>query len=411
MQAAYNLFIQLYGLGIFIASLFYPKAKLWILGRKNWAEKLKHSLSDKPKTIWVHCSSLGEFEQARPLIEQLKTKHKEYFILLTFFSPSGYEVRKNYAQADLVCYLPLDTNKNASLFLEIVQPSVAIFTKYDVWPNFLSAIKSHHIPSVLFAANFRANQHYFKWYGAFFRKSLSHFTHILVQNETSKMLLQSVGINAEIACDTRFDRVKDIANQPKNFPHLAKLTSGHKVFVAGSTWPEDEKVILSVWPLLKDLGYILILAPHEVSNSRLQSIKKIAGESIVLFSKCEDVGTDDAKIILVDTIGDLTSIYSYGSIAFVGGGFGTSVHNILEPAAHGLPVLFGPNYHKSLEAFELIRLKSGGAVSNGEEIVEFIKQIDEKKIEFVRKTNLMYIDNHLGGTSVVLRKITQLLRL
>lgn len=408
MKIAYNIFIHLYGYAVYLSSFFYPKAKLWLNGRKNWENELASLASVADTKVWIHCASLGEFEQARPLLERLRENGNNVFILLTFFSPSGFEVRKNYPLVNKVTYLPLDTAANAQKFVSLVQPTVAIFTKYDIWHNYLYELKLKNIPTLLFSATFRADQHYFKWYGAFFQQSLRCFSKIYVQNETSQKLLQQIEISATIAPDTRFDRVKSIAHHPQSFPLLAKLKNESKVIVAGSTWPADELLLQKTWSTLKQLGYTLIIAPHDINEHHLQSISELFDTKPQLFSQLKsatNISVND--LILVDTIGDLTSIYNYGHVAYVGGGFNASIHNVLEPATFGLPVFFGPNFKKSLEAMALMELSGAFCVKNDTDFLTLVTNLSEEQIIAINKINIQYINDHLGGTEIVYNYIEQ----
>jgi len=410
MKIAYNIFIHLYGFAIKFSSLFYPKAKLWIEGRKDWEQELTYLKKVKYPIVWVHCASLGEFEQARPLLERFNQYENDYFIVLTFFSPSGFEVRKNYPLANKVMYLPLDTPSNAKRFVSLINPSIAIFTKYDIWPNFLNELKQRKIISLLFSANFRKDQPYFRWYGHFFRQNLHCFSKIFVQNEPSKQLLGQFNIRSEIANDTRFDRVKSIANKPKSFAALIKLKNAHKVFVAGSTWPTDEVLLREAWLKLKQLGYKLIIAPHDVNQERLKHISELFDKKTQLFSETLNELDIESDVLIIDTIGDLSSIYLYGHIAYVGGGFNVSVHNVLEPAVYGLPVMFGPNHQKSLEAIALINLGGAFCFVNSFELCTLIANLTTEKMDAIKQVNLNYINNHLGGTELVYNYIKQQLR-
>lgn len=410
MEILYNIFIRLYGFAIYLSSFYNPKAKLWINGRKNQTNPICKLANLKQKKIWVHCASLGEFEQARPLLELLKQEIDEVYLVLTFFSPSGYEVRKNYPLADWVGYLPLDTPRNAHNFVTALNPSIAIFTKYDIWHNYLKQLSNLKIPSVLFSANFRHNQHYFSWYGRFFQSSLWYLTKIFVQNNASQGLLKRVSIDSEIAFDTRFDRVSKIVKEPKKFELLSGFVKQNRVLVAGSTWPADELVILGIWPKLKKMGYKLIIAPHDVNDVRVNDISSLFCQPTTLFSKLKNDIDTSIDIIIVDTIGDLTSIYQYAHIVYVGGGFNKSIHNILEPAAYGLPVIFGPNHKKSQEAQELLRLGGAKSIANSQELYLYISSLNSAKENTIRNLNLNYIKSNLGGTAVVFNYVARTLR-
>jgi 3-deoxy-D-manno-octulosonic-acid transferase len=354
------------------------KASQWTTGRAYWQSKLAIGLSTrKSKTIWIHCASLGEFEQGRPIIESIKKNYPETFILLTFFSPSGYEVRKNYALADFVCYLPADTPKQAKQFINIVQPELVIFVKYEFWLNMLEVLKQKNIPVLLTSAIFRENQIFFKWYGSLWRNALRGFKHIFVQNQESATLLASIQLkNFSIGGDTRFDRVVEIANQFIAIPQIEKFCNKKSVLVAGSTWIADE-ILLSklatAFPKWK-----MIIAPHEIDENHLSNLEKSFQQScrfsaLINLSEKE---LESIQILIIDNIGMLSKLYNYANICYVGGGFGSGIHNVLEAAVYGKSVLFGPKFHKFDEAKALI--KAGGAFSIQDEISLFSKFSDLK---------------------------------
>jgi len=374
----YNLLIFLYVKLIQLFALNNTKASQWTTGRAYWQSKLAIGLSTrKSKTIWIHCASLGEFEQGRPIIESIKKNYPENFILLTFFSPSGYEVRKNYALADFVCYLPADTPKQAKQFINIVQPELVIFVKYEFWLNMLEVLKQKNIPVLLTSAIFRENQIFFKWYGSLWRNALRGFKHIFVQNQESATLLASIQLkNFSIGGDTRFDRVVEIANQFIAIPQIEKFCNKKSVLVAGSTWIADE-ILLSklatAFPKWK-----MIIAPHEIDENHLSNLEKSFQQScrfsaLINLSEKE---LESIQILIIDNIGMLSKLYNYANICYVGGGFGSGIHNVLEAAVYGKPVLFGPKFHKFDEAKALI--KAGGAFSIQDEISLFSKFSDLK---------------------------------
>ena len=374
----YNLLIFLYVKLIQLFALNNTKASQWTTGRAYWQSKLAIGLSTrKSKTIWIHCASLGEFEQGRPIIESIKKNYPKTFILLTFFSPSGYEVRKNYALADFVCYLPADTPKQAKQFINIVQPELVIFVKYEFWLNMLEVLKQKNIPVLLTSAIFRENQIFFKWYGSLWRNALRGFKHIFVQNQESATLLASIQLkNFSIGGDTRFDRVVEIANQFIAIPQIEKFCNKKSVLVAGSTWIADE-ILLSklatAFPKWK-----MIIAPHEIDENHLSNLEKSFQQScrfsaLINLSEKE---LESIQILIIDNIGMLSKLYNYANICYVGGGFGSGIHNVLEAAVYGKSVLFGPKFHKFDEAKALI--KAGGAFSIQDEISLFSKFSDLK---------------------------------
>ena len=358
------MFLLLYHFGIKVIAFKSPKAKLWLAGRQNYYQKLqnwKATLQQNDKIIWVHCASLGEFEQGRPLIEYIKKNHAEIKILLTFFSPSGYEVRKNYSQADAVFYLPLDSKKNANQFIEIVQPNFVIWVKYEYWYYYLTTLKAKNIPVFLVSAKFRESQPFFKWYGKLYIKILQSFTHIFLQNdETSLELLQQINIkNVTAVGDTRFDRVAEIIHTKNNLPAaIVQFCRNQKVIVAGSTWQEDEELLVhyaNVHPTIK-----FIIAPHDVDVERIAEVKNVFKTATTLSEMLQ--GKAATQVLIIDNIGMLASLYKIADITFIGGGFNSSgIHNVLEAAAYGKPVIFGPIYEKFAEAVDLVTL--GGAYS------------------------------------------------
>ena len=357
----YNIFLWLFKAGTHIASLLNPKAKKWVNGRKNIFRKLQQAIPTGEKVIWVHCASLGEFEQGRPVIEKLKSLGTGHRILLTFFSPSGYEAQKNYKGADWVFYLPMDSPRNAKRFLEIVHPSLVIFVKYEFWYYYLKKIKYRNIPLLLISALFRKDMSFFKWYGKLQRKMLSRFDHLFVQTTVSKQLIDKIGLSAicSVSGDTRFDRVIEIASSAKTIPAIEKFIGNNKVIVAGSTWPEDEEVLQKVFVSILDKSIKLIIAPHEINEKHIVEIEKLFPEA-VRFSRLSEKDSHLLKIIIIDNIGMLSNLYQYAFITYIGGGLRTmGVHNVLEPAVYNKPVLFGPYFHKYTEAVGLVQAGGG----------------------------------------------------
>ncbi|MCD8073171.1 MAG: 3-deoxy-D-manno-octulosonic acid transferase, partial [Alistipes sp.] len=364
----YNIGIHFYGLAIRIASIFNRKAALWIAGRRNIFSRLAAAFSPGDKVIWMHCASLGEFEQGRPVLERLKKQYPDRKILLTFFSPSGYTVRKNYEGADAVFYLPLDTPRNVRRLLDAVDPEAAIFVKYEFWLNFLRELKRRNVPTYIVSAIFRKNSVFFRPYGGIFRKGLASFDTIFVQNETSKQLLAAIGVgNVVVSGDTRFDRVAAIPDTAPVVPLAARFADGDKVLIAGSTWPRDEELILefmAAHPRVK-----VILAPHEINPVRIERIANDPANRAVRFTAGDaQTRIKEARLLIIDTIGLLSALYRYGTYAYIGGGFGAGIHNTLEAATFGLPVAFGPNYGKFREARQLLELGAARSVSSFEEL-------------------------------------------
>lgn len=359
-----------------IAALFVPKARLWVKGRRDVFGKIAAELGSDNKVIWMHCASLGEFEQGRPVIEQLKAQHPEYKILLTFFSPSGYEIRKNYPLADCVCYLPMDSPANARRFLELTKPQLAIFVKYDFWFYYLKKLKYRNIPTLLISANFFKGMSFFKWYGGLQRKMLTRFTHLFVQNNTSAQLLEALNLPVTITGDTRFDRVITIANDAAAIPQIPLFLNNNKAIIAGSSWPADETMLARLQPQLVTLNCNIIIAPHEVNKDHIEQLQQ-QFNPVQLFSslKTNTNNITDSGTLVIDNIGMLAAIYRYGYIAYIGGGFGKGIHNILEAAVYGIPVIFGPNFRKFNEAKDLIAAGGAFSVNNDEELQQITNRL------------------------------------
>lgn len=406
MHFIYNLSIRIYTLLIVLASPFNKKARLWVKGRKNWAVTLLNKIDPAQSYVWFHVSSLGEFEQGRPVIEAFREKHPELKIVLTFFSPSGYEIRKNYSGADIISYLPPDTTRNAKTFMKIVQPQAAFFVKYEFWYNYLNQLKKQHVPTYIFSAIFRPNQLFFKWYGAWYKKMLYLFNLLFVQNKTSEELLKQAGIEeVEIAGDTRFDRVFDIAQQAKNLPLIEEFINHTPVVIAGSSWPKDEELLIDFLNQTP-LNVKLIIAPHEIHASNIQRLQKLIGDDSVLYSQARNGKISDKKVMIIDSIGLLSSVYRYADVAYIGGGFGKGIHNTLEAATFGKPVVFGPNYKKFNEAVELIQKNAGFSISNQDELNNIFRILLQNNEEKKRAGALAldYVNKMRGGTKKILEK-------
>ncbi len=407
MRFLYNLSIYLYIFYIRVGSLFNAKAKLMLLGRKNIFQDLESQISNlkSQNLVWFHCASLGEFEQGRPLMEKLKLKYPDVKILLTFFSPSGYEIRKNYAGADYIFYLPMDTPSNAKKFVEIVSPQKVFFVKYEFWFNYLFELKSKNIPTYLVSGIFREKHYFFKGTGGWFRKQLKSFTHFFLQDEKSMELLNSIGYtNSTLVGDTRFDRVFEVAKNVKQINLLEQFVEEKKVLILGSSWMEDEKIVQSS----KFESLKLIIAPHEIDEKHLCSIEEVfkinsQQSTILRYSKATPTNVRDAQVLIIDNIGMLSSIYQYGSIAFIGGGFGKGIHNILEAATFGLPVIFGPNYEKFAEAKELIKLGGAFSISKQDEFEKTMLLLsDEQVLKTASQISRMYVQGRVGATEKIL---------
>lgn len=407
MKLFYKTFIILYPIAIRLASPFNRKAKLWLDGRKNIFEKLQTAINHSQPIVWMHCSSLGEFEQGRPLIEKIKKQYPAYKILITFFSPSGYEVRKNYEQADYVFYLPMDSANNAKYFLDIVQPKLIIFVKYEFWHYYLHEAKGRNITTLLISTIFRKSQPFFKSYGNFYRNMLDYFTHIFVQNEESVLLLQSIQHekNVTLVGDTRFDRVVEIAEKAEPILGLENFLKNKEVIVAGSTWLEDDKELAHFVNTRMDI--VFIIAPHNIEKERLQECLKIYKRSI-LFSTFSKGISASANAIVIDNIGLLNRLYQYATISYVGGGFGgEGVHNVLEPAVYGKPVVFGPEYEKYIEAIELVDTKGATAVESVIELEATFVRLLKKDEDYDQccKAAKEYVYSRIGATDKLLQFI------
>ena len=408
----YTAAIQLYALTVSAVAPFHKKARLMRAGQAQTTAILREKMDRKAKYIWFHASSLGEFEQGRPMIEQIRKVHPEYKILLTFFSPSGYEVRKNYAGADVVCYLPFDTPGRVEQFLDLANPAMAIFIKYEFWGNYLHTLQQRGIPVYIISAIFRREQLFFQWFGKPYRKMLDCFNHLFVQDERSKALLEEYGIrNVTVAGDTRFDRVIDVYHQAKQIPlveRFIKGTDGQQpplVFVAGSSWPEDEAIFIPYFERHPEMK--LIIAPHEIHEGHLKSIEARLHRPTIRLSQATEQNVADQDCLIVDSFGLLSSLYRYGQIAYIGGGFGAGIHNTLEAAVYGMPVLFGPRFQKFKEAKDLIAV--GGAFTF-DNAPAFTSRMDTllSTPEALQQTSQAaghFVQSHGGATTTILQEI------
>lgn len=406
MTALYNIGILIYKVLAQIAALFSSKAKLWVNGQKRWRGILREKISPGDRVFWIHCSSLGEFEQGRPVVEEMKKQRPDIKILLTFFSPSGYEIRKNYAGADCICYLPADTPSNATEFLSLAHPALAVFVKYEFWNNHIAELHQRNIPLYLISAIFRPDQHFFKPYGSFFRSMLKKFEKIFVQDERSLELLRGIGITKAIkAGDTRFDRVVQIATNAKDIPQISSFRNGEKLFLAGSSWKPDEEIIARYINL--DPGRMKwVFAPHEIDEANIARIEKLFTSKCVRFSQYNEESAA-ARILIIDNIGMLSSAYRYATIAAVGGGFGKGIHNILEPACWGIPVLFGPGHEKFREALELLKVKGGMTFDSFESFKEILDKLlndDEYYLKSARSAS-QYVSENTGATGMLMGEL------
>tara|TARA_B110000967_G_scaffold209618_1_gene266641 strand:- start:273 stop:1514 length:1242 start_codon:yes stop_codon:yes gene_type:complete len=405
MYFLYNLIVSLARLFLQIIALFNKKIKLFVDGRKETFQKLSNTISNTDKVVWIHCASLGEFEQGRPIIEKIRKTYTNHKIVLTFFSPSGYEVRKNYSEVDVVCYLPLDTKLNARKFIDLVRPEIAIFVKYEFWPNILNELKSRKVTTILVSGIFRIDQVFFKPIGSWMRKSLQTFSHFFVQDENSEKLLNSIGIhNVRVSGDTRFDRVHEIPLQDNTLNFIQEFKQDQLTFVAGSTWEEDEELIVDYINNKASASEKFIIAPHNINSKEIKELQKAINKKTVLFSEKENQNLKDAYVFIIDTIGILTKIYSYADIAYVGGGFETGLHNILEPATFGVPIIIGPKYDKFREAVGLVNEGGCFVVYNKEEFNDQLKELFTDADDRTKKGKITkkFISQNIGATKIVL---------
>jgi len=396
MLLFYNLGVRLYFILIFFASFFNKKAKLWINGRKNSDYK------QFSKSAWFHFASLGEYEQGLPVLIAYREKYHHTKIIITFFSPSGFEIRKNTSHADAVYYLPLDTKSNARKFIDAIDPAIAVFTKYEYWYHFFNELHEREIPLYLISGIFRSNQVFFKWYGSLHRKMLNCVSRFFVQDKNSKHLLQGIGISyVSVSGDTRFDRVWANAQNPKSFPAIAEFTQGKKTFIAGSTWPEDEMLLAKMTAGHPDWKFIF--APHEIKEEKINKLTELLpANSSVKYSQLTT--NYSSQTLIIDNIGMLSSLYQYSHIAYIGGGFGVGIHNTLEAAAFGLPVIFGPNYNKFKEAKDLIALQVGFSIKDERELkkaFDFLTE-DKSRYQSIGKKIVEYVKEHTGATEMIM---------
>lgn len=403
----YNLGIALYDFAIGIAAHRNPKARQWKEGRRGIFDKMQNVISATDRVVWVHSASLGEFEQGRPIIEKIKERYPDYKILLTFFSPSGYEIRKNYPKADYIFYLPADKPANVRRFLDIAHPAAVIFIKYEFWLNYLSELRRRHIPTYIVSAIFRRRSVFFRFYGGAWRKALRTFTTLFVQNEESKRLLASIGFdNVVVAGDTRFDRVADIARAAKHIPMIEAFKGDSRLFVAGSTWGPDEDILQE---LINDNQQIrFVVAPHEMDEQRIRHIIDNTRGGAVRYTQCSET-TDftDVHVLVLDTVGILSSVYGYASWAYIGGGFGVGIHNTLEAATFGLPMAFGPNYGKFKEARDMIALGAARSISSAAELKEWFSPLRDDEATRLRISRLAaeYTQSNCGATDMIVEAV------
>ena len=406
MNILYNFGIYTYKQLVNIASFRNLKARKMKQGHKEIFHYLAQNADPEGGYIWIHASSLGEFEQGRPIIEAIKAHYPEQKIAITFFSPSGYEVRKNYSKADLICYLPFDLPNNVNRFLNILKPKQAIFIKYEFWGNYLNALAKRNIPTYIISAIFRPSQIFFRPYGGYFRRILQNFEHLYVQDENSKKLLKDIGIiKVSVTGDTRFDRVLEIRSQAKELPLIEQFSKGNFTLIAGSSWPKDEEIFIDYFNRHPEMK--LIIAPHEIHEEHIQFILSRLNRTAIRYTQADEKNIQKADCIIIDCFGLLSSIYRYGQVAYVGGGFGAGIHNVPEAAVYGIPVIFGPNHKKFKEAKELIIAGGGFSISRSEDFELVMDRLLENQ-EFLSKAGItagQYIQNNSGASKKILKEL------
>ena len=407
MFFCYNLLVHLAGFLLKIVALFSPKIKLFVEGRKTVFATLSSKISVTDKTIWFHAASLGEYEQGLPVMEKIKEKFPNHKIIVTFFSPSGYEVRKNNTVADVTVYLPLDTKSNAQQFLKLTHPEMAFFIKYEYWPNYLNELQKQNVKTYLISGIFREKQSFFKWYGGFYRNALKSFHYFFVQNESSKKLLQSIGFNhVKVSGDTRFDRVVAILERNNSLDFIEQFKNDTTTIVIGSSWPKDEELLIHY--INHSQGVKFIIAPHNIKAEQIQQLKQSITKKTVLFSEKENQNLAEFDVFIIDTIGILTKIYSYADIAYVGGGFGNpGVHNLLEPATFGVPIVIGPNYTHFAEATALVNLNGCLSITNQSELKQAFDVLLQNEDERLEKGHICatFVQMNKGATDLILNHI------
>ena len=401
----YALSLRIYSLLLHLIAPFHPKAKQWVHGRHRLFDKLRKFKEQETRPIiWMHCASVGEYEQGRPLLESCKQQYTNYAFVLSFFSPSSYEIRKNSPLVDAVFYLPLDNPQHANNWLDTLQPSVAIFVKYDLWYHYLTQLKKRAIPNILISASFRPQQLFFKFYGGFFRKMLYCFDHIFLQEQSATSLLDSITIsNYTVAGDTRIDRVIQNKATGLSYPVVQQFAQNSPLLVGGSTWPKDELLLLQFLASRPD--YKLVLAPHEIDTKHLNYLKNLFKDYYPIFYSEANKAPNlkESSVLIIDNIGMLNTLYAYATIAYVGGGFGKGIHNILEAVIYEIPVIFGPKYYKFKEAKDLINLQVAFTISNAKQLQQIIlnTQTQQQKLDLQRKVK-QYINANLGATRIIL---------
>ncbi len=412
MQLLYNTFIVFAERIVPIFGLFKPKIKQFVQGRKQTFDKLQKSIAPEDTTIWMHCASLGEFEQGRPVIEKIKQQFTEYKIIISFFSPSGYEIQKDYPLADTVVYLPFDTPKKIRKFIHLTHPTLAIIVKYEFWPNLLKELKHQKIKTLLISGIFRKNQRFFKSNNIWYRNTLQSFSHFFVQNRDSVSLLKKIGYtNVTESGDTRFDRVLEILKTKKKLAFLDDFSKNYHVLVAGSTWPKDEKLLVKYCNQKAKENERFIFAPHNIESEEIKRLQNSLNKRTVLYSQANSQNIKNAKVLIIDSIGILTQVYAYADLAYVGGGFGVGIHNILEPATYGIPILIGPNYQKFQEARDLILEKACFEVDSYSQLEKLLEKMIENPTFRIKsgKIAAAYIQKNSGASKKIMEYVTKVL--
>ena len=409
MLFIYNLLAVFSEFLLKIIALFNPKIKLFVDGQANSFGILKAKIKAYDKMIWFHAASLGEYEQGLPLMEKIRSKYPNHLIVLTFFSPSGYEVRKNNGVADVTVYLPLDTKSNVKQFMEIVRPEMAFFIKYEYWPNYLNALKISETPTYLVSGIFRENQAFFKWYGGFYRKGLDAFEHFFVQNSSSKELALTLGkSNVTVSGDTRFDRVAAILERDNGLDYISEFKNNTLTIVAGSSWPKDESLLVD-FINSTSVPLKFIIAPHNIQPDQILELKNSITKKCVLFSENSSASLAEFDVFIIDVVGILTKIYSYADIAYVGGGFGNpGVHNILEPATFGVPIIIGPNFSHFAEATALVNMGGCVSISDKESLFDILEILINNEDIRNEKGHICstFVEMNKGATAIVMNYIT-----
>lgn len=417
MQVIYNISIKAYGLALKLASGFNNKAKLWVNGRLDWEEQISSKIKSTDRVLWVHCSSLGEFEQGRPVIDALKTNYPHHKIAVSFFSPSGYEIRKNYPGADVLFYLPLDTKKNAEKLIQVLHPELLVLVKYEYWFNLITALHQKNIPTIVVSAIFRDSQNFFKKGGNnWFAQKLNLISHFFIQNEKSKRLLDSIGIKqSTLAGDTRFDRVKQIIHQDNQLDFMNQFKGDSKLIVVGSSWPKDEELFIHLINEKLKNDWKILFAPHNLHDKEIESFISKSNVPVIKFSDLEKIPTaelEKAKVFILNTIGILSKVYAYADITYIGGGFGAGIHNTLEAVTYGNPVVFGPKYKKFQEAVDLLEVGGGFTVSNQQEFDSIYDRLmnDETFRKESGKKAGNFVQQSPNATAMIMEYVAQHLK-